>query len=255
MIKDIKDKVFFISGSTSGIGLGLAKKLVTNGAKVIIIGRSIEKINLIKQNDLFNNKNSLILKKDLTNKKNCEFSIDKSIKKFKKIDCLILNLGSGKKDKDLYDEDNTAINKMYEINFWPSYNLINSSLPHLIKSKGNVISISTICATSIIDNAPLGYSLSKAALLKMIKIFARRYSKYSIRFNSIVPGNIMFPGSTWDLKKIDNPRAIKKYIKTNVPLNRFGSINNIFNAVIYLSNAHSEFITGTEIIIDGGQTI
>ena len=61
MIEDIKDKVF-ISGSTS-IGLGLAKNLVINGAKVIITGTSIEKINLIKRNDLFNNKNSLILKK------------------------------------------------------------------------------------------------------------------------------------------------------------------------------------------------
>ena len=60
MIEDIKDKVFFISGSTSGIGLGLAKNLVINGAKVIITGTSIEKINLIKRNDLFNNKNSLI---------------------------------------------------------------------------------------------------------------------------------------------------------------------------------------------------
>ena len=255
MIEDIKDKVFFISGSTSGIGLGLAKNLVINGAKVIITGTSIEKINLIKRNDLFNNKNSLILKKDLTNKNNCKFSIDKSISKFRKIDCLLLNLGSGKRDNILSDEDNTAIKKMYEINFWPSYNLINSSLPHLIKSKGNVISLSTICATSIIENAPLGYSLSKIALLKMIKIFAKRYAKYSIRFNSIVPGNIMFPGSTWDLKKLDNSIVVKKYIKNNVPLNKFGSIDDIFNAVIYLSNSHSKFITGTEVILDGGQTI
>ena len=127
MIEDIKDKVFFISGSTSGIGLGLAKKLVKNGAKVIITGRSIEKINLIKQNELFNNRNILILKKDLTKRNNCEFSINKSIKKFNKIDCLILNLGTGKKDNDLSDEDNT-VKKMYEINFWPSYNLINHYL-------------------------------------------------------------------------------------------------------------------------------
>ena len=139
-------------------------------------------------------------KKDLTNKNNCKFSIDKSISKFRKIDCFLLNLGSCKRYNILSDDDNTAIKKMYEINFWPSYNLINSSLPHLIKSKGNVISLSTICATSIIENAPLGYSLSKIALLKMIKIFAKRYAKYSIRFNSIVPGNIMFPGSIRILK-------------------------------------------------------
>ena len=65
----------------------------------------------------------------------------------------------------------------------------------------------------------------------------------------------MFPGSTWDLKKLDNSIVVKKYIKNNVPLNKFGSIDDIFNAVIYLSNSHSKFITGTEVILDGGQTI
>ena len=111
---------------------------------------------------------------------------------------MLLNLGSGKRDNILSDEDNTAIKKMYEINFG-LHTTINSSLPHLIKSKGNVISLSTICCFNN-ENAPW-ILIIKIALLKMIKIFAKRYAKYSIRFNSIVPGNIMFPGSTGILKR------------------------------------------------------
>ena len=77
-------------------------------------------------------------------------------------------------------------------------------------------------------------------------------AKYNIRINTISPGNVMFKGSTWDKKYKVNKNAIQKYIKNNVPLNCFIKPNDISQAVIFLEN--SKHITGTNIIIDGGQT-
>jgi 3-oxoacyl-[acyl-carrier protein] reductase len=69
-----------------------------------------------------------------------------------------------------------------------------------------------------------------------------------------VPGNILFKGSTWDLKMQDNLKKTKKYIKRNVPINKFGSVDDIFEICKMLSENKSNFITGSLFKLDGGQT-
>lgn len=76
----------------------------------------------------------------------------------------------------------------------------------------------------------------------------------NITINGIVPGNILFKGSTWDLKMRDNPKKIKKYIKKNVPLNKFGSVSDIFSVCKIFSETQDKFITGSLFKLDGGQT-
>lgn len=253
MQNNLKNKVFFISGSTSGIGFGIAKSLIKLDAKVVITGTSEKKI--IKIKSKFNNNNNiLIINSDLTNEINCKKAIKKTIEYFKKIDCLVLNLGSGKQNK-AKSFNKKAIEEMFKINFWPSFSLCEHSLPYLKKTKGSVIAVSSICGTNIIENAPIGYSIAKSALNKMIKIYAKQYAKFKIRFNTIVPGNIMFKGSTWEKKINIDPNGVNRMLKNDVPLKSFGSIDDIFQAILYLSNDKNKFITGSELFIDGGQSI
>ena len=79
-------------------------------------------------------------------------------------------------------------------------------------------------------------------------------AKHGIRINSISPGNILFPGSVWDEKLKNSKNTTKKYIKKNVPLNKFGRIDDISNMVIYISSQKSKFINGANFVIDGGQS-
>ena len=245
--------MIFISGSTSGIGFGIAEKLISLGSKVVITGTSQSKIDKIFKKKNKQLKNILIIKCDLTNRDECQNAIYETIKKFKKIDSLILNLGSGR-NTGKSESLSYSIEKMFKINFWPSVFLIEKSLEYLIKSKGNVISISSICAINNIIEAPIGYSVSKNSLQKLMRLFSKKYSKYGIRFNSVVPGNIHFSGSTWDLKLKKEKLKTLNYIKKNVPLNKLGNINNVIEAVCFLLQ-NDNFMTGSEIIVDGGQTL
>lgn len=245
--------MIFISGSTSGIGFGIAEKLISLGSKVAITGTSQSKIDKIFKKKNKQLKNILIIKCDLTNRDECQNAIYETIKKFKKIDSLILNLGSGR-NTGKSESLSYSIEKMFKINFWPSVFLIEKSLEYLIKSKGNVISISSICAINNIIEAPIGYSVSKNSLQKLMRLFSKKYSKYGIRFNSVVPGNINFSGSTWDLKLKKEKLKTLNYIKKNVPLNKLGNINNVIEAVCFLLQ-NDNFMTGSEIIVDGGQTL
>ena len=112
---------------------------------------------------------------------------------------------------------------------------------------------SSICGAEIIKGAPIGYSVSKAALNFYVKSISRELANYGISINAVLPGNIMFKDSTWDKKMKLNKIRTKKYIKENVPTNSFGSTNDIFEICFMISES-SGFINGSLIRVDGGQT-
>ena len=78
-------------------------------------------------------------------------------------------------------------------------------------------------------------------------------AKNNIRINSISPGNILFPDSTWDIKLKNNKKQTTDYIENNVPLQKFGKPENISNLVLFLSSNLSDFTTGSNFVLDGGQ--
>ena len=120
--------------------------------------------------------------------------------------------------------------------------------------KSKIICISSICGVESIEGAPIGYSIAKSALNFYIKLISRELAEIGVSINGIVPGNIYFKGSTWDLKMKKNPKKTKKYIKNNVPINKFGSTENIFKVCKMLSENNDNFITGSLFKLDGGQT-
>jgi len=85
-------------------------------------------------------------------------------------------------------------------------------------------------------------------------LISKELANKKITINGIVPGNIIFEGSTWDSKIKNNPIKIRKYIKNNVPINSFGTPNDIFEVCKMISENKSNFITGSLFKIDGGQT-
>ena len=87
-----------------------------------------------------------------------------------------------------------------------------------------------------------------------VKNTSKRLSKYNIRINAVAPGNIIFNGSTWETKMKNNPSKVKKMLKDNVSMNRFGTTNEISNLVTFLSSEMASFITGSIYVVDGGQT-
>ena len=162
---------------------------------------------------------------------------------------MICNLGSGN-----FSENNKDFQNAFKYNFFSTTTLVENSKSILKNSKSKIICISSICGIESIEGAPLGYSLAKSALNFYIKLISKDLAKKKVSINGIIPGNILFPGSTWDLKLCKNKKKIKKYISQNVPINEFGSVNDIFSVCKMLSENNSYFMTGSLIKLDGGQT-
>ena len=239
----MKIKTVFITASSSGIGFFLAKKYLDNNYKVIINGRNKKK--LINASNKLNGCDFII--SDMTSIKNIKSTITKIKKKYKSIDLLIANLGNGD-----YKKNNKNFNNALNYNLLSTVNLVENS-KKILKPKSKIICVSSICGAEIIKGAPIGYSVSKAALNFYVKSISRELANYGISINAVLPGNIMFKNSTWDKKMKLNKIRTKKYIKENVPTNSFGSTNDIFEICFMISES-SGFINGSLIRVDGGQT-
>ena len=243
-MKSLKKKNVLITGSSRGIGLEIGKTFLQNDCNVIFTGRNDKKLTF---------KNSHFFKCDLTDYTHIEKLFEFTNEIFdKKLDILICNLGGGQYTPSISFSKNKWL-EIYNLNFFSTVLTIQKFLELLENSKNpSITCISSICGNASIG-CPIPYSTAKAALNHYVKNLSKLIAYKNIRINSISPGNILFKGSTWEKKINENSNGVSDFIKKNVPLNKIGETSDISEMVLYLSSDSSKFITGSNIIIDGGQ--
>lgn len=239
-------KVVLISGSTNGIGKAVAARFIHDGFTVIQNSR-----NKIDKKAVLGAK---YIMGDVTNYKTCLDIIETIKLEYGRLDVLVCNVGDG---ADL-DSDNSTEERWSHFlssNLLSTTFLVDAAISILIKSKGNVVAVSSICGSTLVKGAPIEYSAAKAALNMYIKLMALKHGENSIRFNAVSPGNVMFEGSTWHSKIKKNKEFVNKYISENVPMGVFIEPEAVAEAILFLANDSSKFTTGVVLNIDGGQSL
>ena len=238
-----KGKVAVVTGGSGGIGLDVSKKLAKLKIKVLILDINKPKIS--------KNKFIYFEQVDLSNEKEINQAIDKFIKREKRVDYIVNAAGVLWFDKDLgLEKIKTNIwDEVFLINLKSMLVVLKKIIPYMKKNKfGSIVNISSIDALSGDDKPQEAYGASKAAMIRLSKSIAIQYANKNIRSNSILPGPVETPmQKRW--KK--NPNA-KKNLTKIIPLQRVGKPENIADTVLFLLSEQSCFITGTEIIVDGG---
>jgi 3-oxoacyl-[acyl-carrier protein] reductase len=251
---EITDKVAFIAGSSRGIGREIARRFLREGARVTISGRETEHVERTA-NELateFGREKILRLAGDLTEAGFIQDSIEKVLSAWGTIDALVANVGSGRATPGWQFEPEEWM-RIYEVNLFGSMRLTQALLPHLVKhKKGSVVLIGSIAGIEA-TKAPLGYGSAKAALAHYGKNLARQLGAEGVRVNVVAPGNILFPGGTWETHLAERREQVVRYIESEVPLGRFGKPEEIADIVVFLCSPRASFATGMTLAIDGGQ--
>ena len=251
----LRDKVAFIAGSSRGIGLAIARAFLHEGAKVVIIGRNAASLEEAKSLLVieFEVERVLSIQGDMTDTADIRHALDETVSAFAGLDAVVANVGSGtaRGGWDLTVDDwQSALNT----NLLGSMALATAALPHLIAcGSGTLTFISSIVGCETI-NAPVTYSAAKAAVQSAMKSLSRLVGPQGVRVNAVAPGNVLFPGGSWERKLAERREFFEQYIQSDVPLQRFGRPEEIADAVVFLASERASFITGACLVVDGGQT-
>ncbi len=247
---ELKGKRVLITGSSRGIGRGIALGFLREGAEVVVTGRSLSALQEVRREAKSLAGKAKFFKGDLTH----QSARHQLVKEFSGngLDVLVLNLGSGKSCPGLQADEGEWI-RVFQLNLFSAAETLRLFHPALCRAKKATVTVIGSIAGLHALGAPAAYGAAKAALSHWAKSMSRELAGDGIRINLVAPGNIYFKGGTWDLKQQKNLKAVRAMLKREVALQRFGSVEEIADATLFLSSNRASFITGACLIVDGGQ--
>jgi len=246
-------KRVLITGASQGIGKAAALGFLNEGADIVIVSRGLDKLNTWA-NEL---KESYGDNRVISSVCNCTDEKDLMLvkrlikEKWGGIDIVVANVGDGRSTADVLPSSDQW-KKTWDSNFESALLTARTFLPMLEISKGNLLFISSIAGIEAFG-APVDYSTAKTAVIALAKNMSRKLA--NVRINVIAPGNVYFKGGSWDKKIKQNKGRVDSVIQETVPMNRFASPEEISDSIVFLCSDRASFITGSTLVVDGGQTV
>lgn len=245
---DLTGKVALVTGGSEGIGRGIAKSFLENGAKVIITGRTREKLEQAKE-ELGDG--CFSFSHDVTDKDRHQELLNFAEEKAGGLDILVNNAGKHLKKSSVSTSDE-EFQSVLDVNLNSVFALTRSAMNGTLNMEtGSVIFISSMTALYGLPKVA-AYSSSKSGLLGLMRTLASEHSHTGVRFNTIAPG---FIESDMLKQALEDDPERKERILQRTPARRLGTTEEIGHAAVFLASDAASFITGVCLPVDGGNSI
>jgi len=245
------DKVVIITGGSKGIGKGCVEVFVGAGAKVVFCARhSAEGEALAKQLNLSGPGEATFVQCDVSNVAEIQKLIDTTTEKYGRLDCLINNAGWHPPHKPIDDFSVEDFRDLLDLNLVSIFAACKFALPHLRKTKGNIINLSSLVGTMGQLHATT-YVATKGAISAFTKALAIDEAKHDVRVNSVSPGNVYTPLWQEAIDAAPDPQQCRKDGGAAQPLGRMGTIEEVGKLCLFIAS-EATFTTGVDHIISGG---
>lgn len=252
----LSGKTAFITGASKGIGEGIARAYALHGADLILAARS-NQTEVLAEELRRQGCKAMAVSVDVTDQESIQAGIEAGLKGFGKIDILVNNAGvcklggfleQSEEDRDFH----------IDVNIKGVWNVTRAVLPYMIEQKyGRIVVMSSVTGDMVADPGEVAYAMTKAALIGFTKALARETAEHGITVNAICPGYVMTPMvKGMALQSCpDNPGSVIEGIASGVPLGRLAEPVEVGELAAFLGSEESRYITGTQIVIDGGSTL
>lgn len=247
----LKDKVAIVTGAAKGIGWGIAKVFVEEGAKVVVVDWD-EVEGPKTAAELGKTGETLFVKCDVSNEDDVKAMIQKTIEKFGRIDILVNDAGVGVY-KSVLDTTSAEWDRCLDINLKGQFLCAKYAIPHMQKiGKGAIVNISSVHSFATV-NGVAPYAASKGGITALTRNMAIDYGP-AIRVNSIAPGWVLTPLIQSIFDSYPDPAGQRKSTEEHQVMKRIGRPEDIGRAAAFLASDEASFITGTQLYVDGGLT-
>ena len=245
----LKKKVALITGGSRGIGKAIAKLFAEQGAEIIITSKNQKKLQQASKEI----KNSFFVAGDVRNNVDVKNVINKTIKKFGRIDILVNNVGVLPKMKYLHKISEREWNETIDVNLNSHFRFTKAVIPYMKKNGGSIINIASDAGLKPFENFYVdAYAAAKASIIHLTKLWALEYSKYNIRVNCVTAAVV---DTDMTKKYWLNTKTKRKITSAEHPLGRIGTGNDIAKAVLYFASDDSSWTTGAVLPVDGGVSV
>lgn len=244
----LKDKVAIVTGSTSGIGIGIAKLYAAEGAQVVVCGRRVEKGQAVVDSIVADGGKAVFHTMDITDPASIEALVNDTVAQFGKIDILVNNAANVALKDGRVDELTIEMwDAIFQSDMRGTFYVTKCALPHMIQAGGgSIINIGSMASCGG-DLGSTAYASAKAGVDMLTKSVALQYGKQNIRCNCVRPGLIVTPDNEAKV-----PQALKDIFLSNIMVNRYGCPEDIGHACVYFGSDESAYVSGQIITVDGG---
>jgi 3-oxoacyl-[acyl-carrier protein] reductase len=249
----LSGKVAIVTGGSRGIGRGIVEALVDEGVRVVTCARGEGPLYAMaaELQDRGGEVEPMVL--DLADADAGVRLVEAATRRWGGVDVVVNNVGGNR--RKLFEETTDADwNELFDLNVGTSFRVTRAAIPALReRGRGSIVFIASIFGREAGGPGLSIYNTTKSAMISAARIMALELAGTGIRVNSVAPGSIRFPGGSWDRRVQEDPEAMALWVEQNLPLGRFGTVEEVANVVTFLASPRASLVTGTCIPVDGSQ--
>ena len=242
-------KVVLITGAGSGIGAETAVNFSQLGAALSLSGRNVHNLNAVAGK--CKPAKAFVVPADITNEADVKNVIDSTVKHYGRLDVLVNNAG-------IFEHgtiESTSLeqyDRIFGVNVRAVYNLTMLAVPHIVKAKGNIVNVSSVCGIRSFPDL-LAYCMSKSAVNQFTRCTSLDLAEKQVRINAVNPGVIITDLFKTGGMTNEEVKAFFENCKRTHPLGRPGDVAEVAKTIAFLASDDASFITGVTLSVDGGK--
>ena len=255
----LPDQVALVTGAGTGIGKASAKTLAYAGAAVVLVGTTLEDLEATEQEISHHGGKAISVRADISKSPEIKAAVDAAISRWGRLDIVFANAGINGVWAPLESLTEEEWDTTLDVNLKGTFLTLKHCIPHLKKQGGSVIVTSSVNGARMFSNTgATAYACSKAAQVAMVKMLALEWAPDNVRINVICPGAISTEiDDNTEARGLEAIQPAVEFPKGKIPLHDGGpgAAGQVAQLVWFLASEAASHITGTEIYIDGGQSL
>ncbi|MEY7851804.1 SDR family NAD(P)-dependent oxidoreductase [Natrarchaeobius sp. A-rgal3] len=248
----LEGQTAIVTGGAKGIGREIATTLAAEGAAVVVADVDTENASETVDRIEAAGETALFAETDVTETASVRSTVDETLEAFGSIDVLVNNAGGSLDDDVAHAVNHDTWERIIDLNLTGPYTCTHEVLPAMVESGGGSI-VFVSSANALTGIGLPAYSAAKNGLHAFSRLVATQYGRYGVRSNAVCPGTII-TDSRREQRDADWDEDFREQLLDQYPLEAFGTPEDVANAVIYLSSDLARFVSGTELVVDGGLT-